>query len=139
MPLADLDQTVRAITERVTQRLCVPVTETRDLGEPERFGEVVVRALVFSLLAMLLVGLVTWVLVGRRALVRIQLRQAAGGEARFPDPYRLEDEGQSIGQRGGVAPGSGQVRYYAALYRNATASFCPPASANVTNGVRVVW
>ena len=35
VPLADLDQTVRAITERVTQRLCVPVTETRDLGEPE--------------------------------------------------------------------------------------------------------
>ena len=35
VPLADLDETVRAVTERVTQQLSVPVTETPDLGEPE--------------------------------------------------------------------------------------------------------
>ena len=35
VPLADLDETVRVVTERVTQQLSVPVTETPDLGEPE--------------------------------------------------------------------------------------------------------
>ena len=35
VPLADLDTTVRAVIDRVTQQLSVPVTETRDLGEPE--------------------------------------------------------------------------------------------------------
>ena len=35
VPLADVDETVRVVTERVTQQLSVFVTETRDLGEPE--------------------------------------------------------------------------------------------------------
>ena len=35
VPLADLDETVRVVTQRVTRQLSVPVTETRDLGEPE--------------------------------------------------------------------------------------------------------
>ncbi|HMM94817.1 MobF family relaxase [Phycicoccus sp.] len=33
--LADLDETVRVVTQCVTRQLSVPVTETRDLGEPE--------------------------------------------------------------------------------------------------------
>ncbi|NHA67726.1 MobF family relaxase [Phycicoccus flavus] len=35
VPLADLDETLRVVTERVTQQLSVPVGETPDLGEPE--------------------------------------------------------------------------------------------------------
>ncbi len=45
----------------------------RDLGEPERFRAIVIRALAFSLTAMLLVGLLTWILVGRRALTRLEM------------------------------------------------------------------
>ncbi len=45
----------------------------RDLGEPERFRVIVMRALAFSLSAMLLVGLLTWILVGRRALTRLEM------------------------------------------------------------------
>jgi signal transduction histidine kinase len=43
----------------------------RDLGEPERFRATVGRALMLSLAALLALGLATWVLVGRRALVRL--------------------------------------------------------------------
>lgn len=73
------------------------------------------------------------------ALVRLRGRSAAGGETSFPDPVHAEDATVTLSQRGGVVPGGGLVRYYSALYRNAALSFCPPASANVTNGVRVVW
>ncbi len=45
----------------------------RDLGEPEKFRSLVARALILSIGAMLLVGLLTWVLVGRRALKRVEL------------------------------------------------------------------
>ncbi|MCU0790584.1 MAG: HAMP domain-containing histidine kinase, partial [Nitratireductor sp.] len=45
----------------------------RDLGEPERFRAIVTRALAFSLAAMLLVGLLTWILVGKRALTRLEM------------------------------------------------------------------
>ena len=39
----------------------------------------------------------------------------------------------------GVVPGSGAVRSYQTYYRNAAAAFCPPATFNATNAVRVTW
>lgn len=45
----------------------------RDLGEPERFRKVVRRALVLSLGAMLVLGILTWFLIGRRALKRVEM------------------------------------------------------------------
>lgn len=45
----------------------------RDLGEPERYRKIVGRAFAFSLFAMFALGLVTWILVGRRALKRLDL------------------------------------------------------------------
>ena len=44
----------------------------RDLGEPEQFRTVIGRALILSIAAMVLVGLLTWALVGRRALTRLE-------------------------------------------------------------------
>jgi hypothetical protein len=38
-----------------------------------------------------------------------------------------------------VTTGSGALRYYSLFYRSAAPTFCPPATANVTNGIRVVW
>jgi hypothetical protein len=38
-----------------------------------------------------------------------------------------------------VTPGSGVQRYYAAWYRNASSTYCPPATANVSNGWRITW
>lgn len=68
------------------------------------------------------------------ALVRLRLRLNAAGASQFPvagDP--------SVSARGGVTPGSGQSRYYQVFYRNPVASFCPPATFNMTNGVALVW
>ncbi len=45
----------------------------RDLGEPERFREVIGRAMFMSLGFMLAVGILTWLFVGRRALKRLDL------------------------------------------------------------------
>ncbi len=38
----------------------------------------------------------------------------------------------------GAIPSSGAVRYYQVMYRN-SASFCTPATFNISNGLRVVW
>lgn len=45
----------------------------RDLGEPERFRKVVARAFALSVFAMLVLGLLTWFFVGRRALKRLDM------------------------------------------------------------------
>jgi signal transduction histidine kinase len=50
----------------------------RDLGEPERFREVVRRALIAALGMMAFGGLVIWYFVGRQALRRIDAVSAAG-------------------------------------------------------------
>jgi hypothetical protein len=68
-------------------------------------------------------------------LVRLRTRANVGGTSRFPDAT----DTLSLSQRGGVLPGSGVTRLYQAYYRNAAATFCPPATFNVTNGRRVVW
>jgi len=77
-------------------------------------------------------------------LIRIRGRQAgiAGqpgpGQAIFPNTNFANDT-QTLSQRGQVAVGSGLRRYYAAWYRNASTTFCPPATANVTNGWLIDW
>ncbi|PCI04358.1 MAG: two-component sensor histidine kinase [Hyphomicrobiales bacterium] len=45
----------------------------RDISQSETFGKVVKRALIFSLVAMVVLGLATWFFVGRRALKRIDM------------------------------------------------------------------
>ncbi|MBI5362169.1 MAG: hypothetical protein HZA53_03255 [Planctomycetes bacterium] len=68
-------------------------------------------------------------------LLRLRTKQNAGGTSRFPD----STDTISLSQRGGVTPGSGVVRLYQTYYRNASASFCPPETFNVTNGWRITW
>lgn len=67
-------------------------------------------------------------------LLRLRARTAVASASQYPqagDP--------SLSVRGGVAPGSGDVRYYQAYYRNAATGYCPPATFNVTNGWMVTW
>jgi len=68
-------------------------------------------------------------------LVRLRSRASVAGASTFPD----STDTMTLAQRGGVVPGSAARRYYAVWYRNATTTFCPPATANVTNGLQVVW
>jgi len=68
-------------------------------------------------------------------LIRLRGRSAVGGQVFFP----TSADTVTVSQRGQVQIGSGVERYYALFYRNASTSFCPPATANVTNGWRITW
>ena len=72
-------------------------------------------------------------------LIRLRGRAAVAGEAFFPNSNFAQDSTTTLSIRGGVGVGSGATRYYAAWYRNASSTFCPPATANVTNGWVIVW
>ena len=72
-------------------------------------------------------------------LVRLRGRAAAAGQAQFPNSLFAQDSTTTLAQRGGVFPGQGVRRYYSGWYRNASSTFCPPATANVTNGCLVDW
>lgn len=79
------------------------------------------------------------------SLVRLRGRPAGAqqfeppGVALFPNSFFAQDSTTTLSSRGGVAVGSGLIRHYAAWYRNASMSFCPPDTANVSNGVTIVW
>jgi len=79
------------------------------------------------------------VLCASNPLIRLRGRAAVGGEAFFPNSLFAQDSTTTLSQRGGVFPGQGVRRYYAAWYRNASSTFCPPATANVTNGWKIDW
>jgi len=72
-------------------------------------------------------------------LVRLRGRNAVAGAATFPNTNFPNDATLTLSQRGQVIVGSGAVRFYSAFYRNASTTFCPPATANVTNGVQITW
>jgi hypothetical protein len=72
-------------------------------------------------------------------LVRLRGRAAVAGVASFPNNAFAQDSTTTLSQRGGVTAGSGARRYYAAWFRNASTTFCPPATANVTNGWKLDW
>jgi hypothetical protein len=73
------------------------------------------------------------------SLIRLRGRAAVAGMATFPNNAFANDSTLTLSQRGSVTLGSGAIRYYAAWYRNASSTFCPPATANVTNGLRITW
>jgi len=72
-------------------------------------------------------------------LLRLRGRSAVQGTASFPNPAFPNDATLTLSQSGQVTPGQGTRRYYTALYRNPSPSFCPPATANATNGYRIDW
>lgn len=67
-------------------------------------------------------------------LVRLRQKSNVGGASEFPQVGDV-----SVSTRGHVTPGSGDRRYYHVYYRNAAATFCPPSTFNVTNGLIVDW
>jgi len=81
-------------------------------------------------------GVGTWIADGVRcvagSIVRLGTKTNVGGASSYP-----VGADQTVSVRGGVT--AGQTRYYQAYYRNAAPAFCPPGTANYTNGVAVVW
>ena len=67
-------------------------------------------------------------------LVRLGVKPSSGGVSRYPGAGDL-----SVSQRGGVAIGSGALRYYQAYYRNPDPLWCPSGTYNITSGQIVVW
>lgn len=68
-------------------------------------------------------------------LIRLRSKMNSNGASQFPEGT----DTVTVSQRGAVTPGSGVTRYYAAYYRNASATFCPPLTYNITNGCRIIW
>ncbi|MBI5364571.1 MAG: beta-galactosidase [Planctomycetes bacterium] len=67
------------------------------------------------------------------SVVRLGTKPIASSASSFPgagDP--------AISVRGAI-PATGGTRYYQCFYRNAVATFCPPATSNRTNGLVVTW
>jgi hypothetical protein len=79
------------------------------------------------------------VLCAGNPLIRLRGRSAVAGEAFFPNSNFAQDSTTTLSIRGGTFPGSGATMRYAAWYRNASSTFCPPATANVTNGWVITW
>ncbi len=73
---------------------------------------------------------------GRRCvngtLIRLHPQMAPGGAVQIPAPG---DASLSVQ---GAIPAAGGSRYYQVWYRN-SASFCTPATFNLTNGLMVTW
>jgi hypothetical protein len=79
------------------------------------------------------------VLCASGALVRLRGRSANAGSASFPNSAFAQDATTTLSASGGVAPGQGVRRFYSTHYRNTSSTFCPPSTANVTNGWQVDW
>jgi len=79
------------------------------------------------------------VLCASNPLIRLRGRAAVAGEAFFPNSNFAQDSTTTLSARGGTFPGSGATMRYAGWFRNASTTFCPPATANVTNGWLIVW
>lgn len=74
-----------------------------------------------------------WCLSG--SLIRLRSRTATVGTAYFPEPTDPFD----VSTRGATPPGSGITAEYGVFYRNASTTFCTPATFNATNGYSLTW
>jgi hypothetical protein len=67
------------------------------------------------------------------SVVRLGTKSIVGAASSYPQAGDV-----SLSVRGAIPPGGGTY-YYQCFYRNAVATFCPPATSNRTNGVVVTW
>lgn len=67
-------------------------------------------------------------------LIRLKTKINSGGASQYP-----ESGDPSLSVRGSTPPGSGLVGYYQVYYRNSAAGFCPPATFNISNGIKITW
>lgn len=68
------------------------------------------------------------------SLIRLRTKINVGGASQFPEPGD-----PSLSVRGATPPGSGVSGWYQIYYRNAASAFCPPATYNISNGMRIDW
>lgn len=68
------------------------------------------------------------------ALRRFGAQTSVNGTATFPGSI-----GGTLSAAGGNTPGSGEVAYYQAFYRDGLPGYCTAGRTNASNGVQVVW
>lgn len=68
------------------------------------------------------------------AIVRLGAKLAVAGAAAYPNASELP-----LSVRGGIPAGVVTTRHYQAFYRDASASWCTPGTANWSNGVTLTW
>lgn len=66
-------------------------------------------------------------------IIRLGNKSTAGNASSYPQG------GDPLVSVRGMIPAIGGIYYYQCYYRNAVATFCPPATSNRTNGIEVVW
>ncbi len=71
------------------------------------------------------------------AFVRFGSQNGTHGFFRYPNDSA--GWSLSLSQVSSVTPGSGAVRHYQMLYRNALPGFCNPSTSNWTNAVTLIW
>lgn len=69
------------------------------------------------------------------SLIRLGTRPNSGNQSQYPDVGNVVI---SIRGQLNTLP-MPQTRYYQVFYRNAATAFCPPGTANWTNGLAVTW
>ena len=67
-------------------------------------------------------------------LLRLGQENNLNGASSYPTGTQ-----QSVSVKGATPAGSGLTAHYQTYYRNASASFCPPATFNVSNGYQITW
>src|SRR5262249_19065281 len=67
------------------------------------------------------------------SIVRLAVKRNVNGASQYP-----ETGNASVAVRGAI-PSAGGTRHYQVYYRDAAPIFCPPATANWTNGLSLVW
>ncbi|MBI5365271.1 MAG: FG-GAP repeat protein [Planctomycetes bacterium] len=67
------------------------------------------------------------------SIVRLATKTNASNQSQYPDAGN-----PTVSVRGSV-PAAGGTYHYQVYYRNASATFCPPATANWSNGLSVIW
>ena len=67
-------------------------------------------------------------------LIRLGQMTNIGGSSIYPSGAQ-----PPISVKANTPPGSGLTGFYQTYYRNAAASFCPPATFNISNGWQITW
>ena len=98
-------------------------------------GRQIMQMMLFEATVLSLFGVVFGIGLGVIGVLLLTQNGMPSGEvATVMSAFTLDDE-----MRARLVPGSGAVRYYHTYYRNASSSFCPPETFNVTNGWRITW
>lgn len=67
------------------------------------------------------------------SILRLGTKPVSAGSSSYPLP------GDPLVHVRGAIPAAGATRFYQCFYRNAVTAFCPPATSNRTNALRLVW